>query len=308
MGVIMAPVAGSCCRPPCIAFVPIFMGSFLFVVNAKGMHLRTYFWTVSGFFRCPITCFTLTFVVAFVSCQTQQQPTSEEDIKELEYSQVETVEQFGESCSEPGASCMELKLTYPEINTKEDSIASILKDSVDQMLLSPILGEERFANEEEMKASIDKAYRQYREDFPEVETKWFVDRNVKVVGQWQGVVCISYYESSYLGGAHPNTMTFYKNYSLNSGKRVFLEAWFNSSQRELIRQYAERTFREENGLTANSSLAEAGYWFADDKFSLTDNYMISEEGLTFLYNPYEIAPYSYGAKEVFVPARVYNSI
>ncbi len=48
-------------------------------------------------------------------------------------------------------------------------------------------------------------------------------------------------------------------------------------------------------------LNDAGYWFDKNNFELNDNFLIKKNGLLFVFNPYEIAAYVYGAIEVFIP-------
>jgi hypothetical protein len=40
--------------------------------------------------------------------------------------------------------------------------------------------------------------------------------------------------------------------------------------------------------------------FENDQFFLPDNFAIVEEGITFFYNSYEIAPYAMGATELIL--------
>jgi len=47
--------------------------------------------------------------------------------------------------------------------------------------------------------------------------------------------------------------------------------------------------------------SEAGFYFENDVFKLTANFAITKEGLKFLYNPYEIAPYALGQQEIIIP-------
>ena len=39
-----------------------------------------------------------------------------------------------------------------------------------------------------------------------------------------------------------------------------------------------------------------------------DNFFVSEEGITYVYMPYEIAPYALGRTDIFLPWSVLNSI
>jgi len=54
----------------------------------------------------------------------------------------------------------------------------------------------------------------------------------------------------------------------------------------------------EEGITKYS---EAGFYFDNDVFTLTDNFAITKKGLKFVYNPYEVAPYALGQQEIMIP-------
>jgi Protein of unknown function (DUF3298) len=50
---------------------------------------------------------------------------------------------------------------------------------------------------------------------------------------------------------------------------------------------------------------EAGFWFKDNIFTLNNNFAITDQGILFYYNNYEIASYVYGPTKIFIP---YDSI
>jgi hypothetical protein len=68
-----------------------------------------------------------------------------------------------------------------------------------------------------------------------------------------------------------------------------------------ITQIGEEIFRKQQNLGPKENLGEAGYFFKDDKFYLNNNFLVDPEGLTFLYNAYEIAPYVMGPIELKIP-------
>ena len=43
------------------------------------------------------------------------------------------------------------------------------------------------------------------------------------------------------------------------------------------------------------------YFFLNDKFVLPERFYINDLGLVFLYNPYEIKPYSEGTTKLIIP-------
>lgn len=49
-----------------------------------------------------------------------------------------------------------------------------------------------------------------------------------------------------------------------------------------------------------SALRDKGYLYSMDMFP-SENFILGEETITFIYNPYEIAPYNVGSTELIIP-------
>jgi hypothetical protein len=62
------------------------------------------------------------------------------------------------------------------------------------------------------------------------------------------------------------------------------------------------------GLKPADSLKHAGYEFPHDAFALNDNFSIGANGITFFYNPYEIASYADGPTELLMTYREINEL
>jgi hypothetical protein len=54
----------------------------------------------------------------------------------------------------------------------------------------------------------------------------------------------------------------------------------------------------QNGYTTIDELAEKGQFTAPNEIVATDNFYVNEEGITWTYDPYEIAPYSVGVVQI----------
>ena len=65
-----------------------------------------------------------------------------------------------------------------------------------------------------------------------------------------------------------------------------------------LNRIAEQEFRKVREMKPEQSLEDAGFWFENNKFSLNDNFALTEEGLTFYFNSYEVAPYVMGPTEI----------
>jgi len=105
----------------------------------------------------------------------------------------------------------------------------------------------------------------------------------------------------YMGGAHGMYSTYYYNFNLETGKVIveddlFLEGYENPLT-ELIKQkileYIQFFVPE------ITSLDESDYF--ENTIKPNGNFYINEESINYLFNPYEIAPFSYGQTEISLP-------
>ncbi len=57
---------------------------------------------------------------------------------------------------------------------------------------------------------------------------------------------------------------------------------------------------EKNNVTSPDSLLNMGF-FNIDEIAPNNNFWMNEEGIHYAYNQYEIAPYSMGVIDIFIP-------
>lgn len=110
----------------------------------------------------------------------------------------------------------------------------------------------------------------------------------------------------YSGGAHPfGGRTFY-NFNLKNGKVILEEEIFTAGYEEaltkIIKDKLLENFNSENK-TQYTNIDEAGFF--TEEIRPNNNFYINDEGICYVFNAYEIAPYSIGESEVVLP---YQSI
>ncbi len=113
-------------------------------------------------------------------------------------------------------------------------------------------------------------------------------------------VSINEYVSLYTGGAHPTNAMSSKIYDLDTEKEVTLDdiskKLFNKTSEEIIEQ-AKKLFIEKID-------SEPESFFEDSKETLDTinkyNFYLTEKGIVFYFNQYEIAPYAAGIIDVTV--------
>lgn len=129
---------------------------------------------------------------------------------------------------------------------------------------------------------------------------WYEENNNGLSHQTPNTICLYQSSDGYYGGAHPMGGVGYMVYSLPDVSPV--KPWQSLfTDTTAILKIAEEIFRREKELGPRASLEEAGYWFSDNRFHLTDNFGLDAEGLFFHFNAYEIAPYTMGHTFISLP-------
>lgn len=141
-------------------------------------------------------------------------------------------------------------------------------------------------------------YREDRKD--EQKRSWYEYHYVietDVQDGQKGVVVylatLDYYE----GGAHGINQQFAMNFDQRTGHVYQLSDLFVPGYEQRLAHYLEKALCEKTGAKNKAGLQEMGYLFSMDMFA-PENFIMRDETITFLYNPYEIAPYALGKTEL----------
>jgi hypothetical protein len=186
-------------------------------------------------------------------------------------------------------------ITFPKFN--DDSLNKIVERRVCENASGPDRSYKTYA---ELANSFVKGfddYLSYNED--NIQT-WFLDINVDVINQDASLLAVKFSQADYMGGAHPNSSFSYLNYDRKTQRVLTLDDILKPNTYAKLEAIAEPIFRKNEGLAANQSLADA-YFFDKDVFHLNSNFTLTQEGIEFLYNPYEIKPYVAGTTKLLIP-------
>ncbi|MDR2562536.1 MAG: DUF3298 and DUF4163 domain-containing protein [Prevotellaceae bacterium] len=116
--------------------------------------------------------------------------------------------------------------------------------------------------------------------------------------QNKALISLIYSWSLYEGGAHGNHAKYCINISKTSGERITYSHLIKDEAALL--SVAELWFRNMHGMNSDEEMYRI-YDFGKGRFRLSENFALTVNGLTFYYNPYEIAPYSAGQIQFTVP-------
>lgn len=101
---------------------------------------------------------------------------------------------------------------------------------------------------------------------------------------------------SYTGGARGMYATECHTYSLAGGYELSTADLFSERQLLGMEALLRRKLCEQYEAANDDELAERGFF--PEYISLTENFRITPEGITFYYNPYDIGCYALGAVDV----------
>ncbi|MDR2021291.1 MAG: DUF3298 and DUF4163 domain-containing protein [Treponema sp.] len=131
---------------------------------------------------------------------------------------------------------------------------------------------------------------------PEI-MNWEYTETTKIETRTPQFLVISRNRDYYLGGAHGMQEKTYFVLSPAEPAQLKLEDLVRS--RAELQPLLEEALRAQTGLKPGEPLRGGGFF--EDTVTAPDNFFLSEEGLGFHWDPYEIAPYAAGPVEATIP-------
>ncbi|MFH7766605.1 DUF3298 domain-containing protein [Acinetobacter sp. BSP-28] len=121
----------------------------------------------------------------------------------------------------------------------------------------------------------------------------------KILNAGEPLATVVLNSSSYLGGAHGSSSQYYYNFDLKKKKLVKLDDILAPKQKAVLEQKAHEEFKRWviDSKLANSVEEYEQAW----KFTLSDNFYLSTQGLILQYGEYEIGPYVVGLPRLTIP-------
>ena len=130
---------------------------------------------------------------------------------------------------------------------------------------------------------------------------WYEYYEARIVLNSNYILSFERYMDSYTGGAHGSHIYDLINFDLRTGDTIFLDDIFIDEYETRLNSIAEGIFRKDNDIGADEDLSDIGYWGMDDGFHVNKNFLLTMDGIRFVFNEYEIAPYAAGTIELFIP-------
>lgn len=131
--------------------------------------------------------------------------------------------------------------------------------------------------------------------------------NTLVLYNDNGILSYELNRYSFAGGAHGMETTQFLVFDLNTGNKltehdVFVEG-FEPKMADLLK----KQLMFDNGFENEEHMLTSGY-FSAENIAPNGNFSLTEEGITYIFNPYEIGAYSLGQTEITVPFAKIKSV
>lgn len=238
-------------------------------------------------------------VLFFSACDSKkQQPESPAEPLAFEMKTFRVESEGG--CTADTLSCASYQIQYPVFNGIPTDASDSIKKKIDMAVDTGNPETKASAFEEEGKAFVAD-FDSFKKEFPENAMGWYYRATVDVMLALDTLITMNASNEYFTGGAHGGYGTFYLNIDPRSGKDVTLDDVLKPGYEQALTKIAERIFRANQELSDSTTLADAGYEFSDNSFVLNDNYGFTSEGIAFVFNAYEVAPYALGAQDILVP-------
>ena len=240
------------------------------------------------------------------SCSNTGQPSRNLQFEEITLSKSEHL--FADE-SKPACN---LSIDFAFVNNANTIGA---KDSINAYLLSALFGKryQQLSPQEAMEGYAKEYVTNYRADLePMIQkdidnhidkdqlTAWYsYEQELKgSIETYKGIL-LSYctYKNEYSGGPHGMYTTEFTNLNLSSLQPILLDELFVEDYQETLTELLWYQLALDNGVETRDELEEMGY-ATTGELAPTENFYISEDGITFYYNVYEIAPYSMGPTQI----------
>jgi len=190
------------------------------------------------------------------------------------------------------------QVTYPQFEDKA------INTYIQSLLVFNDNPDTSFNNIEE----VGKAFINSYEDFQKKEVSspwaWYSNIQAHVVENNPSYVSIEVNYDDFMGGAHGNHGTIFSNYNLSSKRQIELNDIISNDSIAAFIQIAKDIFIKQEEIDGKEKTFD-NFFFENGEFSLNNNFLLKEKSILYLYNVYEIKPYSDGTTKLEIP---YNKI
>ncbi len=136
------------------------------------------------------------------------------------------------------------------------------------------------------------------DSFPD-SFNWYKSIRMDVINNESGLLCLQFNTYAKSGEREGSRVRKYMVFDLNQNKVLGLADLMNEEDLITLNAIVEKKIREQYRLKEEQPLSSFGFF--SDSIAATKNFYLHPGGIGFYYNIYEIAPFSNGPTDVFIP-------
>lgn len=208
---------------------------------------------------------------------------------------------------------LQINFMYPVKYADKEILAAMRKQFVSSCFgdifehLSPEEAVEEYAklyleDYKSLEEEFGKDMEEY-EDFPlSASFMYFENSSTEITYNKNNLLGYSVHLESYTGGAHGSYSTMNYVINLENGTVITEEDIFIDDFQEKLAQILVDKITSQNNVKNPKELETVGFFSIDEIFP-NGNFALNDEGITYYFNPYEIAAYVVGITTVELPYR-----
>ena len=136
--------------------------------------------------------------------------------------------------------------------------------------------------------------------------EWDFDYTLSPVYNRNDFFCYEVSSSEYTGGAHGMYSNRYYTIDLSNWKKIGLDDIFQPDSSDALSSILLNRLMKQLNVSSPDSLLELGYFDTEDIMA-TENFYLTDTGICWVYNPYEIACYATGQTSIEIPFKEIDS-
>lgn len=144
------------------------------------------------------------------------------------------------------------------------------------------------------------------DSLPSQAMQWIKSEEVGVVMNNNELLCIETSDYVYSGGAHGMLNRLFYVFDTRNGKKLTLEDIFRPQADSTLKVLLTEALRSRYEIDQDVSLKSFGLFV--EVIEPNTNFWLSNTGIGFYYNSYELAPYSFGQSNLFLPFSQLNDL
>ncbi len=236
-------------------------------------------------------------IIGIFSCSESNEVVEQKETGHLKIEQIQLTHELDNDSYDNSE--LTVQLEFPKlVRTDSNMVNTILLQEKSRRMNKSAITDSIFEDNQRVLSQLETAYQQFKRDFPEIDTQWYLDRKLDVVAEETDYLTLRFEESSFLGGAHPTQLIFFTSYDKKTGKHLYLKDLFTSNEIDMLKTLAKKQFLNQKGLKIGDDLEANGWFFPNGAFALSSNFCKTESTLILFYNRYDIGSYAAGATQL----------